>query len=169
MRPKKFSVDEYSTIETYNHSYHSGYEFGVSIFDHFPILFDKESDVEKAFNLYRKFIEQDAIPFFNYWTDITVLIPYLETGFFEPDNYKALSGDWVVKRAIIWYQTSHPKFEEYYQFHMERYESLFETRPRDEKDIKKAIKKMNTVYKKLKNSDPLYEWDPAFLIKKPFI
>lgn len=156
------------TITRANHTYLTGHQFGSGIYNQLPVYFESEEEVSVVIELLKKFIIQDAFPFFEYWNDLRVLLPYLELDHNDVMGSYRVIGNWQFKKAAIWYLTSHPKYQEFVDFHVERYESIIN---RNDNNMKATIKGkedfMNLDYR-LKASDPLYEWDSDYLIRKEF-
>ena len=129
-----------------------------------PISLVDEEDVDKACELIKLYITQNAIPFFNYWQDIRDFLPFLETD----DNgviANIFSGDGFSKKVIIWKLCSHPNYELLTNGMLKMFAQEIEDSPND-KLLKKDYKKYLNLIKVLENTKPLYEWDEAYLIKK---
>ena len=112
------------TVKQYIHSSLTGHEFGKGIYgSKVPLSISNEDDLFNASELITQFYRQDALPFFNYWKDIRVFLPWLEL---EYDDLNGLNlvflRDSVLKKIIIWYLTSHPHYEKFAQHHKDRLE-----------------------------------------------
>uniref|UniRef100_UPI002605A206 hypothetical protein n=1 Tax=Flavobacterium sp. TaxID=239 RepID=UPI002605A206 len=68
-----------STINININKHLFNHKIGESILNQLPVSLDNEADIDKACQLIQQYIEQEAIPFFNYWQDIRDFLPFLET------------------------------------------------------------------------------------------
>ncbi|OOV29854.1 hypothetical protein BXU11_08320 [Flavobacterium sp. LM5] len=137
------------------------------ILSQLPISLDTEAGIDKACQLIQEYIEQEAIPFFNYWQDIRDFLPFLET---KDNGFIAdlFSGDGFYKKVIIWKLCSHPCYYNLIEEMLGIFKLELEETPND-KLLKKDYDKYLKIIKTLEKTKPLYEWDEKYLIQKPYI
>lgn len=136
---------------------------GKGIIDQLPISLANEEGIDKACELIKQYITQNAIPFFNYWQDIRDFLPFLETT--QIPLHNLFTGDPLLKKIIIWRLCSHPKYDILIE---EKSNLLLKASLAKTKDkmFQKNYKKYLNLIKILENTKPLYEWDDTYLIKK---
>lgn len=113
------------------------------------------------------YITQDAIPFFDYWTDIRVFLPHIEGPYYDRRITQLLS-NWALTKLYIWYNTSHPEYDDFFEFLIARKKSRIQNEPDRKEELEKALNEILDLDLQLRKSPPLYDWDPAYLIKKEF-
>ena len=157
------------SIRMYEHTVCTGYEFFKGFANRLPINIDSQQAIATAIELAQKANEQDIKPFFAYWHNITVLIPWLETE--RHDDWarinKPFGANALDKKLITWYQTNHPKYKEFKNFHLERFKSLMQEDPCD-KELKEYLLSFESLIARLEKTSPIYEWNDSYLIPKPF-
>lgn len=138
-----------------------------STLNQLPVSLDNEADIDKACQLIQQYIEQEAIPFFNYWQDIRDFLPFLET---KSNGFIAdlFSGDGFYKKVIIWKLCSHPGYNELIEEMFEIFMQELKESPKD-KLLKKDYDKYIKIIKTLEKTKSLYEWDKKYLIQKPYL
>ncbi len=158
-----------SSIRMYNHDKLLGYESFKGFFDE-PINLSNVP-LESLLEMTEKAIKQDLIPFFEYWDNITVLLPWLEIENNDPNRALKLSNlfgsNGLYKKLVVWYLSRHPKYEDYKNFHVERYKQAIVSAPNNKK-YKKSFEEFERLVKRLEKTSPLYEWDDSYLTPKPF-
>jgi len=152
------------TVKQYIHSSLTGHEFGKGIYgSRVPLSILNENDLFGVTEILTQFYHQDAMPFFNYWGDIRVFIPWLELDYDDINGLnRVFLRDSVLKKIIVWYLTSHPYYERFAQHHEERLKKKLVMEPNNTV-IKKRIKRLKTIRTRLEISDPLYQWNPNYL------
>lgn len=143
------------------------HKVGEDILSQLPISLDTEASVDKACEFIQQYIEQEAIPFFNYWQDIRDFLPFLET---KDNGFIAdlFSKDGFYKKVIIWKLCSHPGYDELVKKMLDIFEQELKESPKD-KFLKKDYDKYIKILKTLENTKPLYSWDDSYLIQKSYI
>lgn len=156
-----------STINININKHLFNHKIGESILNQLPVSLDNEADIDKACQLIQQYIEQEAIPFFNYWQDIRDFLPFLET---KDNGFIAdlFSGDGFYKKVIIWKLCSHPCYYNLIEEMLGIFKLELEETPND-KLLKKDYDKYLKIIKTLEKTKPLYEWDEKYLIQKPYI
>ncbi|QYS89496.1 hypothetical protein [Flavobacterium davisii] len=165
--PKYKVGDNNPTIDYYGHQKIFNIPKDEGIFSKLPIEYKTEEDIDKGCALITKYINEIAIPFFNYWQDIRDFLPFLETN----DNgfiADLFSGDGFYKKVIIWKLCSHPRYNELIEEMLEIFNVELKEAPKD-KLLKKDYDRYIKIIKTLEKTKPLYEWDEKYLIQKPYI
>lgn len=156
-----------STINININKHLFNHTVGEGILDKLPIAIDTEEGINSACQLIQQYIEQEATPFFNYWQDIRDFLPFLET-----DEISILSdmfsGDALFKKIIIWKLCSHPQYSEFTTKKTAALTQRLNDIPND-KFFKNSYNKYLKILKTLEKTKPLYEWDDAYLIQKPYV
>lgn len=156
-----------STINININKHLFNHTIGEGILEKLPIALDTVEGVDNACSLIQTYIEQEALPFFNYWQDIRDFIPFLET-----DDINFLSnifaGDALFKKIIIWKLCSHPQYNEFITKKTVALAKRLNEIPND-KFFKNSYNRFLKLLKTLEKTKPLYEWDETYLIQKPFI
>ena len=159
----------YSSSVTWgSHSRMTGHEFGRGIYEHLPLSWQDDESAGRLVELIEKYMRQDAEPFFDYWTDVRVFLPYIEGDYYDFSKMTDALGDLVMAKTVIWYQCAHPEYEDFVNFMIEKRKSRIVNEPDRRSGLEKTLPKLIALDKKLKESPPLYEWDPKYLIKKAF-
>ncbi|WP_431244900.1 hypothetical protein ACQ9BO_12160 [Flavobacterium sp. P21] len=156
-----------STINININKHLFNHNVGEGILNQLPANLDTESGVEKACHLMRQYIQQEALPFFNYWQDIRDFLPFLES-----DDINFISdifySDALFKKIIIWKLCSHPQYNNFTDKKTEQLTKRLLEIPKD-KSFKKNYDRYIKILKTLEKTKPLYEWDEKYLIEKPYI
>jgi hypothetical protein len=161
---QEWNKDWKPTIKQYIHTSLTGHEFGKGIYDLIlPLSVMDEDDLIKGNELVSQFYKQDALPFFNYWKDIRVLLPWLELDYddFAGMN-KVFLQDSVLKKLIVWYLTSHPYYEDFVEYHESRLEEILAKQSKN-LIVKKGLKRLREVRTKIELTKPIYQWSPEYL------
>ena len=151
--------DDYSrTMSLINHNQVLNESLGKSFLrENLPFEIE-QNNVESLTELLNLFHTNVASTFFEKWTDIRKLLPFLELeydDFFNQNKLIKLNG--LIKRMIVWKFCGHPKTEEYIAFHNERFEKILETN--QSKKTVRDINKYKEIRDNLMRSEQLYEWD----------
>ena len=154
-----------STLTGVRHAHITGYELGKGVYEHFPIKLDSREEVDRAVLLSQKFLEQDAKPFFEHWNDMRDLLPYLELDHNDAMAHFKVLGNWIYRKAVIWYLTSHPQYQAFVDFHLDNFDILIKQKV-SKADIYKQ--RFVTLIEQLLEPNPLYEWNSDYLIKKEY-
>lgn len=160
----KFSI---TTINININKHLFNHKVGEGILDQLPISLNSEAELDKVCQLIQQYIQQEALPFFNYWRDIRDFLPFLET---EDISYLSdiFSGDALFKKIIIWKLCSHPKFNEFTEKKTSQLEKRLAEIPNDS-SFKKNYVKYIKILKTLEKIDPLHLWKDSYLIQKPYV
>ncbi len=158
-------LDSLVSMRPYIHNKLLPYDFGLNIFDQFPIVIKSIADVNTVSNLIEQFYYQDAKPFFEYWQDIRMFLPFL-----EEDNEAAielLGNNYIIRKMTLWKLCNHPKYEEFVSTRI----SILENVLKEDSENEDYIDVLNTIkakYRELREIQPDYNWNPDYLIVKPF-
>lgn len=101
-----------------------------------------------------------VIPFFNYFTDIHNLIPYIQDDSQIKEKINPIGG--YQRKLLIWYFCSHPEYENYKE-HVINMVSNYLNSQESEKWKSITMDVIEFAEKK----DPLYSWDEKYLVEKP--
>ncbi len=133
-------------------------------FKNFPLELTNDQNIEKFKELVKAYIVQYSYPFFDYWTDWRLFLPFIENATLT-GLHDCFAGYAIEKKLIIWKLCSHPKFELYKQERKEAYENYLSQNAND-KDRLKEYKDLMNLLNKLEKIKPMYEWDDKYLIAK---
>lgn len=167
LNPKYKIGENNPTLDYYGHQKALNITTNQKIFSQLPVILSNEESINKACQLIQQYIEQEAIPFFNYWQDIRDFLPFLET---KDNGFIAdlFSGDGFYKKVIIWKLCKHPGYNELIEEMLEIFMQELKESPKD-KLLKKDYDKYIKIIKTLEKTKPLYDWDEKYLIQKPYI
>ena len=155
-----------ATLTTQNHCLIFNEVQGVGIYEHLPLVLDREEDIGKATSLIKKFMQEYAEPFFDYWTDIRCFLTFIETEDLLYINMNVFAGYGMKKKMIIWKLCNHPRYEAFKKERVQVYEQSILKSPND-KGKQIEFKELLSFLKRLDTTKPLYEWDDSYLIAKP--
>jgi hypothetical protein len=165
---KKRNLDESLTIRTRNHSliFNLQFENGISgIHNFFPLKLTNDENIVKFKELVKAYIVQYSNPFFEYWSDWRLFLPFIENATLT-GLHDYFAGYAIEKKLIIWKLCHHPKFEQYKEERKGVYENHLSQNPND-KVLQKEYKELMNLLNKLDKIKPLYDWDDKYLIAKP--
>lgn len=163
LRPSFIKDKDYNystTITTKEHCFLRGISRNEFIYSNLPLTIDSDAALEKARVLIRQFIEQDALPFFSYWSDIRKFLPYLETEDIVVVANDVFYNEGMKKKLIVWWLCGHPNFEKFKRERLAVYEDEMQTL--DAYDHR-SYKSLLTTIKRLEKEKPLYAWDSSWL------
>ncbi len=166
---KKRNIYENVTIRTRNHSliFNLQYENGISgIHNFFPLELTNDQNIEKFKELVKAYIVQYSYPFFDYWTDWRLFLPFIETDDIGYVANTVFAGYGMKKKMIIWKLCNHPKYDVFVNERLLIYDKFMAESPNDI-SLKKEYNELLTFLKKLEKIKPMYEWDDKYLIAKP--
>lgn len=164
LRPA-FKVDRNTdfnvTIASKQNDYLRNLSLNESIYSNLPLTIDSDAALERARVLIQQFIEQDALPFFRYWSDIRRFLPYLETVPFT-ELYAVFYNDAFLKKVAVWHLCNHPRLNEFIEERLNAISDAIEVDPKNSR-AKEYLKILRTIIKRLEKVKPLYEWDSSWL------
>ena len=158
-------LDLLVSMRPYIHNQLLPYDFGLNIFDQLPIVIKSIADVNTVSNLIEQFYYQDAKPFFEYWQDIRMFLPFV-----EEDNEAAielLGNNYILRKMALWKLCDHPRYDKFVTQRVSILDNALQDDPENE-DYMSVLKEINIKYEELKNVKSSYEWNPENLIIKPF-
>ena len=143
------------------------YPARTRILEQLPIMLENPKNLEKAGDLIKTFIYEDAFPFFEYWQDIRDFIPFLENDDMIYVAWDVFSGEAMYQKMTVMWLCNHPRYEDFKEASLNSIQSRLEKDP-ENNNLKKALNNTFRFLKRLEKTKPLYEWDESFLEKKPF-
>lgn len=158
---KKLDTNYGVTIHTRQHGLIFNKTIGEEVYNHLPIPLETEADLARACELVQTFIQQDTLPFFNYWQDIRDFLPFLETDDLRYVANTVFAGYGPEKKLVIWKLCNHPRYEEHAKFMYERIKEGLKAEPKNE-----SYKGLIKLIEKLEKVKPIYDWDDSYLVKK---
>ena len=146
------------TISIYGHNSFHPFERSPYYFKVKNITTEKEAKLENI--MIGDYWNMLVIPFFNYFTHIHDLIPYIKE---DSELNKKLNpiGSYQ-RKLIIWYLCDHPEYKSYKE-KIIRQISNYE----NNEELKRWRNATMEIIECVENRDPLYSWDNKFLIQKP--
>ena len=163
LRPA-FKVDRNTdfnvTIASKQNDYLRNLSLNESIYSNLPLTIDSDAALERTRVLIQQFIEQDALPFFSYWSDIRRFLPYLETEDIVVVANDVFYNEGMKKKLIVWWLCGHPNYDKFKRERLAVYEDDMETL--DAYD-QRCYKSLLTTIKRLEKVTPLYVWDGSWL------
>lgn len=153
------------TLTTDQHGFIFNKAIGVGVYEYLPLELNSPVALETMRSLILRFVEQDALPFFEYWKDIRCFLPFIETSDIRNVVNNVFAGDALKKKMVIWKLCSHPQFEKLASDRLSIYEQAISDNPNDA-PLKKESKAFQSFVKQLQRTEPLYEWDPEYLKQK---
>ena len=156
---KDRNIDSNVTTSLREHKYLTNSSF-CNVYDNLPLTIDSDAALERARVLIRQFIEQDALPFFSYWSDIRRFLPYLETEDIVVVANDVFYNEGMEKKLIVWWLCGHPNYDKFKRERLAVYEDEMETL---EAYDQRCYKSLLTAIKRLEKVKPLYEWDSSWL------
>jgi hypothetical protein len=163
---KTKDIEDGLTIRTRQHRLIFNLKNDEEIYDFLPLKLHTDESLIFAEKLIKKYIQDYAEPFFNYWNDIRCFLSFIENATLT-GLHDYFAGYAIEKKLIIWHLCSHPKFNLYSKERRYAYENYLKDNPNDnarQKEYKELLK----LLKRLEKISPLYKWDESYLISKPF-
>lgn len=127
---------------------------------------NSKKDLRKLKSLLEQFWKNDAVPFFEYWSDLRSLLPFIETSV-PSELAEILSHRLIEKKMIIWKLCSHPQYDFFIQERKEILEKAMRRNPQ-KKNLSEMYSAIEVMEDRLINVEPLYVWDDSLLIPKPY-
>ena len=129
----------------------------------FPI-YQVETEEQKLFVLSQmnNIWKNNANRFFNNFRDIRDLLPYLEVEDEKLIDYiNPIFGQ--QRKLIVWWLCSHPGYENYYDFYLNRLIKLQEKGTKEK--LKRYLNITEMLNNRLRQIKPIYKWDKKYLSK----
>lgn len=129
-----------------------------------PIVIEKETDIDIFIQAHIDFYFQFIEPFFNSWRDIRDLLPLIEN--ITPKMaFNLLGSGAVFKRLTIWKLCNHPEYEKRINERIKQFSESQKNNP-GEIQFERFLTSAIQLSEVLSKTEPLYNWDPAYLIPK---
>lgn len=155
-----------SHMTTYMHRQITSQSLGEGFFDKFPFEILSEVTLNEFKQMLERFLIEDALPFFDYWSDIRSLLPFIETSDITVIA-EVLRSRVIEKKMIIWKLCSHPSYNDFVEKRKAIIENALKSQP-DNSSYLSVLKDIKAMEVKLEKVQPLYEWDESFLNVKTF-
>ena len=126
---------------------------GSMLTSKFPFVIHNEDDLIQIKSLLIDFWNFDAKPFFDYWSNLSDFLPFLEVDF---EDYRSMNNvlgvDAILKKMIIWWQCSHPKSLDFINHREQKLIALRQSEPKNQK-VEKALIQFLEIKQRLLQND----------------
>lgn len=131
------------------------------LFQHFPLSLDTPENLALYKSILQEYIQVYSLPFFDYWADFRLLLPYIETDDGLYVHY-VFAGGGFEKKFICWKLCNHPKLESFIEERTNIFENAIAEQPNDI-GLKKDFEGFKKFLNRLSKVKPIYEWDDKYL------